>query len=152
MGKIRVRKETGKLQFDFFYKGIRCREQTLLDDSPANRERLQVFMEKIDREIKQGTFEYEKYFPSWALEEDHPFVAAGQDVVKALWNRSQPAGKWDFSTNGNYWRGKAGIPCIGFGPGDEVYAHAVNEHVPLSEVVEATKFYALLPSMLKNRS
>jgi len=63
MGKIRVRKETGKLQFDFFYKGIRCREQTLLDDSPANRERLQVFMEKIDREIKQGTFEYEKYFP-----------------------------------------------------------------------------------------
>lgn len=63
MGKVRVRKETGKLQFDFFYKGFRCREQTLLEDTPENRERLEVFMEKIDREIKQGTFDYEKYFP-----------------------------------------------------------------------------------------
>jgi integrase len=64
MGKIRVRKESGNLQFDFFYKGMRCREQTLLEDNPGNRQRLEVFMEKIDREIKQGTFEYEKYFPN----------------------------------------------------------------------------------------
>ena len=28
---------------------------------------------------------------------------------------------------------------------NEIYAHAVNEHVPLKEVVEATRFYALLP-------
>jgi integrase len=63
MGKIRVRKETGKLQFDFFHQGVRCREQTLLDDTPANRERLEAFMDQIDREIKQGTFDYEKYFP-----------------------------------------------------------------------------------------
>lgn len=97
-----------------------------------------------------AVFEYEKYFPAWALEPDHPFVLAGQEVMKTLWNRDIPAGKWDFSTNGNYWRGKAGIPSIGFGPGDEIYAHAVNEHVPLAEVVEATKFYALLPAMLKN--
>lgn len=97
-----------------------------------------------------AVFEYEKYFPAWALEPDHPFVLAGQEVMKTLWNRDIPAGKWDFSTNGNYWRGKAGIPSIGFGPGDEIYAHAVNEHVPLAEVVEATKFYALLPAILKN--
>jgi len=56
MGSIRSR--NGILFFDFRYKGSRCREQTLLEDTPANRERLQVFMEKIDREIKQGTFEY----------------------------------------------------------------------------------------------
>lgn len=64
MGKIRTRKETGKLLFDFFYKGLRCREQTLLDDTPANRKRLEAFMDQIDREIKQGNFEYEKYFPN----------------------------------------------------------------------------------------
>ncbi len=96
-----------------------------------------------------AVFEYEKYFPAWALEPDHPFVLAGKDVMKTLWDRDIPAGKWDFSTNGNYWRGKAGIPSIGFGPGDEIYAHAVNEHVPLAEVVEATKFYALLPAILR---
>jgi putative selenium metabolism hydrolase len=96
-----------------------------------------------------AVFEYEKYFPAWALDEDDPLVMAGLATVKALWNREEPAGKWDFSTNGNYWRGKAGIPSIGFGPGNEIYAHGKNEHVPLAEVVEATKFYALLPAILK---
>jgi acetylornithine deacetylase/succinyl-diaminopimelate desuccinylase-like protein len=62
----------------------------------------------------------------------------------------RPTGKWDFSTNGTYWAGKAGIPSIGFGPGDETYAHRVDEHISLSEVVEATAFYALFPSMLRN--
>ncbi|EAT14443.1 Arm DNA-binding domain-containing protein [Desulfuromonas acetoxidans] len=63
MGKIRTRKETGKLLFDFFYNGVRCREQTLMEDTPANRQRLESFMAQIDREIAQGTFNYEKYFP-----------------------------------------------------------------------------------------
>ena len=98
-----------------------------------------------------AVFRYEQYFPAWALDEDDPFVTAGRKTVAALWETDDPfgQGKWDFSTNGNYWRGKAGIPSIGFGPGDEIYAHAVNEHVPLADVVEATKFYALLPAMLR---
>ncbi len=97
-----------------------------------------------------AVYEYEQYFPSWALEEDHPFVQAGVATMQALWKSEDPfgQGKWDFSTNGNYWTGKLGIPGIGFGPGNEIYAHAVNEHVPLEDVVEATKFYALLPAMI----
>ncbi|TYO96336.1 integrase [Geothermobacter ehrlichii] len=63
MGKVRVRKETGKLYFDFFYNGIRCREQTLLDDTPANRKKLEAFMARIEQEIKLGTFDYASYFP-----------------------------------------------------------------------------------------
>lgn len=100
-----------------------------------------------------AVFEYEKYFPAWALEREHPFVEAGKQTVQALWGAEDAfgQGKWDFSTNGNYWRGKAGIPSIGFGPGDEIYAHAVNEHVPLEDVVQATKFYALLPAILKKQ-
>jgi putative selenium metabolism hydrolase len=99
-----------------------------------------------------AVFVYEQYFPSWAMDEDHPFVVAGRKAVEALWQPVDPfgQGKWDFSTNGNYWRGKEGIPAIGFGPGNEIYAHAVNEHVPLKDVVEATKFYALLPAILKS--
>lgn len=63
MGKIRARKDTGKLLFDFFYCGVRCREQTALKDTPANRRKLKKIMERIDAEITLGTFEYEKYFP-----------------------------------------------------------------------------------------
>ncbi len=91
----------------------------------------------------------EKYFPAWALEESHPLVQAGQAAIEAIWGERRPTGKWDFSTNGTYWAGKAGIPSIGFGPGDETYAHRVDEHISLSEVVEATAFYALFPSILR---
>ena len=56
--------------------------------------------------------------------------------------------KWDFSTNGIYWAGKAKIPTIGFGPGEEQYAHTVLDQVRLDDVVTATEWYALLPSML----
>ncbi|MGM1053897.1 MAG: Arm DNA-binding domain-containing protein, partial [Pseudomonadota bacterium] len=44
MGKVRVRKETGKLYLDFFYQGVRCREQTALTDTPANRKKVEKLM------------------------------------------------------------------------------------------------------------
>ncbi len=93
-------------------------------------------------------FPVDKYFPAWALEENHPLVQAGQEARKQMGLTDGPSGKWDFSTNGIYWAGKAGIPSIGFGPGDERVAHAVLECVPLEEVVKATEFYALLPGLI----
>jgi putative selenium metabolism hydrolase len=94
-------------------------------------------------------FPVDKYFPAWAYEESHPVVQAGLEARKQIGLPDAPAGKWDFSTNGIYWAGKAGIPSIGFGPGDEVTAHTVNDSVILEDVVKATEFYALLPSLLK---
>jgi len=96
-------------------------------------------------------FPVDKYYPAWALEESHPIVQAGQETIQQLWNEKRKAGKWSFSTNGTYWAGKAGIPSIGFGPGDEIYAHTSNEQIPLDEVVAATEFYALFPKMLSER-
>ncbi len=90
----------------------------------------------------------EKYFPAWALEEEHPLVQAGQQARRLIGLPEAPTGKWDFSTNGVYWAGTAGIPSIGFGPGDEVTAHTVYDSVPLEDVVKATAFYALLPGIL----
>ena len=76
---------------------------------------------------------------------------AGQRTIEALWGEKRELGTWDFSTNGTYWAGKAGIPSIGFGPGDEKTAHMRDENVPIDEVVHATEFYALLPSILRNQ-
>jgi acetylornithine deacetylase/succinyl-diaminopimelate desuccinylase-like protein len=44
--------------------------------------------------------------------------------------------------------GHFNIPSIGFGPGDEWLAHAANEYVRISDLYEAARFYALLPSEL----
>jgi len=76
-------------------------------------------------------------------------VQAGQKSIQDLWGEARPLGTWDFSTNGTYWAGKAGIPSIGFGPGDEKTAHTINENVPLDDVVSATEFYAYLPKSLQ---
>jgi putative selenium metabolism hydrolase len=90
----------------------------------------------------------EKYFPAWAIEESHPLVQAGLEACEMLWGKAGHAGKWNFSTNGVYWNGKAEIPAIGFAPGDEETAHSVIDQVPLEDVVRATEFYTLLPALL----
>jgi len=69
-------------------------------------------------------FPVTKYFPAWKLPENHPLVVAGAEAGRALWGAPPRIGKWDFSTNGTYWMGKAGIPCIGFAPGNEIHATA----------------------------
>jgi acetylornithine deacetylase/succinyl-diaminopimelate desuccinylase-like protein len=66
--------------------------------------------------------------------------------------KTNPGVRPDFVVIGEptNWAGKAGIPSIGFGPGDEKTAHMIDERVPLQEVVDATEFYALLPYFVKN--
>ncbi len=93
-------------------------------------------------------FPVSKYFPAWAFEDSHPLVQAGQRAIEMLWHERRPSGKWNFSTNGIYWAGKAGIPSIGFGPGDEIYAHSTLDQNKLDHVVQATEFYAMLPYLL----
>jgi putative selenium metabolism hydrolase len=93
-------------------------------------------------------FPVDKYFPAWALDENHALVQAGQLARKSMGLTDAPSGKWNFSTNGIYWAGKAGIPSIGFGPGDEETAHTVRDSVPLDDMVKATEFYAILPSLI----
>lgn len=64
MGSIRVRTNTQKLFFDFRVGDERCREQTALDNTPANRRKLEAILKKIEAEITLGTFEYGRYFPN----------------------------------------------------------------------------------------
>jgi len=96
-------------------------------------------------------FPVSKFYPPWLLDDAHPCTEAGQRTIEALWGERRPLGTWDFSTNGTYWAGKAGIPSIGFGPGDEKFAHTHLEQVPLNDVVAATEFYALFPKMLNEK-
>ncbi len=84
----------------------------------------------------------EKYFPTWKLEEDHPVISKGVQVYKTLFKEDPIVDKWTFSTNGVAINGLHNIPVIGFGPGNEVLAHAPNEKVPVEHLVKASAFYA----------
>ena len=79
MGSVRVRKSTQKLFIDFQYRGERCREQTALEDTTANRKKLENVLKRIEAEITLGSFEYETYFPNSSNAEKFA-VATGNSV------------------------------------------------------------------------
>ncbi len=83
----------------------------------------------------------EKYYPTWLLPEDHDAVQKGVKTFEILFGKTPRVDKWTFSTNGVTINGYYGIPVIGFGPGNEVMAHAPNEKVPVDDLVKASAFY-----------
>lgn len=88
------------------------------------------------------TYGMEKYYPTWKMEEDTEIVQTGVSAYEKLYGQKPKVDKWTFSTNGIMTCGTYKIPTIGFGPGNEVLAHAPNEKVPISDLVVATAFYA----------
>jgi integrase len=80
MASIRARADSGKLFFDFRFQGVRCREQTLLDDTPANRRRLEKVLQRIELEIHQGVFDYSAFFPGSKLAAT--FAVAGSEAPR----------------------------------------------------------------------
>ena len=85
----------------------------------------------------------EKYYPTWKIPEDHIAIRKGIDAYQALFGKKPKVDKWTFSTNAVTITGMYHIPAVGFGPGDEVLAHAPNEKVPIDDLVKAAAFYAM---------
>ncbi|UPQ89132.1 Arm DNA-binding domain-containing protein [Vibrio sinaloensis] len=92
MGSINVRR--GKLFVDFRYQKVRCREQTTLSDTQANRRKLQKLLKQIEADIRLGCFVYSECFPG------SPKAAqfAKQDVV-AKRQKTEMLGKYDVAVN-----------------------------------------------------
>jgi putative selenium metabolism hydrolase len=83
-------------------------------------------------------------FPAWVMPEDHPLV---QDTVRSVRDTlgfRPRLGRWSFSTDGTYTAGVANIPTVGFGPGEERFAHTLEEQIRLNDVVDAARVYARL--------
>lgn len=88
------------------------------------------------------------YFPSWKTAENHPLVRAGVTNYASLYGSAPETGRWSFSTNCVAIAGARGIPCIGFGPGDEGQAHVPNEYTRIDDLEISSAFYAALPYTL----
>lgn len=90
----------------------------------------------------------EKYYPTWKIDENDPIVQTGRKAFVGLFDKEPVIDKWTFSTNGVTINGYYKIPIIGFGPGNEVMAHAPNEKVPVDHLVKASAFYAAFAYIL----
>ncbi|MCB5246146.1 MAG: YgeY family selenium metabolism-linked hydrolase [Candidatus Cloacimonetes bacterium] len=86
----------------------------------------------------------EKYYPTWVTPEDTPWLKIAETAYSKTLGRKPKIDKWTFSTNGVAIAGMHHIPCIGLGPGNEEYAHAPNEAIPIIHLTEAAAFYAAL--------
>jgi putative selenium metabolism hydrolase len=91
------------------------------------------------------TYPTKKYYPTWLLPENHPILASGVKTYEGLFDQKPHVGRWVFSTNGVAVMGMHKIPCIGFGPGNEIHAHMATEQIPIEHLVKAAAWYALFP-------
>jgi len=97
------------------------------------------YMETSYTGLKYGM---EKYYPTWKIDEKDYIVQTGVKAFQGVFGRQPKIDKWTFSTNGVTINGYHKVPIIGFGPGNEVLAHAPNEKIPISDLVAASAFYA----------
>jgi putative selenium metabolism hydrolase len=88
--------------------------------------------------------EARQYFPYWITSEDEPLLLTATGIIEHTLEYSPRIGRWDFSTDGVYTSGVAGIPTIGFGPGEERYSHTVDDQVRLADIHSAARVYAAL--------
>ncbi len=97
------------------------------------------------------TYPTRKYYPTWYLDDGHPAVAAAVSAAEQALGAKPRVAHWGFSTNGIATCGMFGVPTVGFGPGDEIYAHSPDDQCPVAHLTTAARFYAAFPqAFLRN--
>ena len=144
-----------------------------IEDLPACKKYakdVKVSMYMYDRPAWTGhVYETEAFFPTWINKESAAHVQALIDAHHNLFGdkrlghadennyydamhlrEGRPlTDKWTFSTNGVSIQGRYGIPCVGFGPGAESWAHAPNEITWKQDLVNCAALYAAVPGLYK---
>jgi putative selenium metabolism hydrolase len=116
-------------------QGIIAREQVNAD----------VWLNEVVTESYTGQpVRLKESYPAWVTAEEHPLVRALVQTIRQALGFKPKVDKWDFSTDGVYTMGVAGIPTVGFGPGPEGLAHTVRDQVPIAHLVSAAQVYAQL--------
>ncbi len=121
-----------------------------------------IVRENVRAEVSLAEFDYASYtgyrcrdvehYPAWVVSENHILVQATAHAVRAVTGERPPIGKWDFSTDGVYTMGVAGIPTVGMGPGEETLAHTAEECIRLADCYTAAQIYAQLAVELLGQS
>lgn len=104
---------------------------------------------KIIRELKAGEPKFDaevelvKCFPAMLTDPEEKIVRAMKEARKKIMGSEGEIGAWYFGVDGTFLN-IAGIPCVGFGPADEHFAHTPDDHVPVEHIGTAAKVYTQL--------
>jgi succinyl-diaminopimelate desuccinylase len=80
--------------------------------------------------------------PATKVDRSEPLVHAMVRAVPLATGRKARFGGVPGSTDGTILRTELGIPIVTCGPGNRLIPHQVNEHVDVSELVDAARIYA----------
>ena len=109
-----------------------------------------IELASIDYESYTGwTWTQPKWFPAWAFDKHHPFVARATDALRAI-GMTPELRAYQFCTNGAYSAGEAGIPTIGLGPSHEALAHVTDEYIETRQLVQAVEAYRAVAQAVLN--
>lgn len=92
------------------------------------------------------TEEVEVVSPAWSVDPALPLVRAARDGAEAALGAAGhqlTEGVWWFATDAP-WIAAAGMPVIGFGPGDPELAHTTRESVAVAELALARQVYTAM--------
>jgi succinyl-diaminopimelate desuccinylase len=113
----------------------------------VERELAGLVAEVAAREDIPAELQRVNVYPLMAIEREHELVDHGIAAVMEVTGTAPRIGAWRFGVNATFMS-EAGIPTIGVGPGNEDFAHTRDEHVPVDELIEASKVYAALITRL----
>ena len=142
---------------DESHQEIVAKAQALLDSCLSNISNTLEYQAKVSitsDELTTYTGVTETYpiiFPSYLLPDDNRYVRAAHSALLNVLGRDDGLGVWRFATDGGHLMA-AGIPTIGFGPGDDTLAHTNQERVSLPQMEEALTAYVPLMLALAEES
>ena len=108
----------------------------------------------IIREIKEDDLDFsaivipdsiinERKFSGFYTDpENHPIVNKAIDAISEIYRKPEKR-IWTFATDGRIYS-NLGLPVIGFGPGEEKYAHTQMDHIRVIDFLDSVKVYAWL--------
>jgi putative selenium metabolism hydrolase len=77
---------------------------------------------------------------------EYPVVGEAIDAITVAYAKPD-VGIWTFATDGRIYA-HLGIPVIGFGPGEEEYAHTQKDHLRVQDYLDTIKVYAYLATRI----
>lgn len=105
----------------------------------------QDFLDRLAASDPEFSAEIEllKWFPAMFTDPGSPVVQAMLGARQKILGSPGKPGAWHFGVDGTFLN-QAGIPCVGFGPGNEHLAHTPKDVVPVSHLVPACAVYLQL--------
>ena len=114
-------------------------------EAPDRPERdLRAILGRLEAEVPNFRAELRrtKDMPPFLTPPEHPAAQLLRAVAEGVSGRPVSFGTWRFGTDGTFIANEFGIPTLGYGPGDEWFAHTPEEHLPVNQLLVARQVYA----------